>query len=623
MTGKTTTERREHFHRLIAQAEQSLKQNPRAYRRKLGMLAGLGYCYIFGVLFFTLMLIGLCVLGAIKSPVFLLLLIKKKLIIVLIGMLYVLIKALWVKLDAPKGYLLRRKEYPELYHEIDAIGQKLKAPRIHEIILNPEFNAAIAQTPRLGIFGWQKNTLILGLSLMLGLSREQFLAVVAHEFGHLSGNHSQFGGWIYRVRLSWMRIMDAFDAAGGWAHVIFGRFFDWYAPYFNAYSFALARSNEYEADALAAEVTSRQALVEALSQTQIAPGLMQKHYWSDIEHQVGRTENVNSGVYSSFFQRLREQPFARGEARELLERAIQEKTGHTDTHPAFRDRIRPYAKKIATPAPPAHSAAEELFGTKLPILLEDFDKEWAEQNREWWKHRHQYLRESKQELQALEQKQSGSALDGDELFKLAALTEEHRSDVDPLPYYQACLEKNPGAADGNYAVGRLLLNRDDPAGVAFLDHAMSNRHAVIPACELAYGYFKAKGDATRAEQYRLRAEKHIDLQNRAIAERADLYPKDEFLPAELGAAWIEHLKQQFQTINGVREAWICRKRVDVFPEEPIYLIVYRSKWGRSYKKMDQAIVRTLQMPAEYFVINKHGHHRKLAKKALKIATQIL
>ncbi len=163
---KTTTERREFLHKLIEEAEENMRRDPAAYRRKLGFLAGLGYIYVFGVLLLTVILIGLGVYGALYSSGFMLLLIKTKLIIVLPIVIFVLIKALWVRIDAPTGYFLNREDYPILYEEVDAVRKKLKAPKVHQILLTPDFNAAINQTPRLGILGWQKNTLILGLPLM-------------------------------------------------------------------------------------------------------------------------------------------------------------------------------------------------------------------------------------------------------------------------------------------------------------------------------------------------------------------------------------------------------------------------------------------------------------------------
>src|SRR5947208_2584067 len=83
--------------------------------------------------------------------------------------------------------------------------------------------------------------LLLGLPLMKSLTPAQFEAVLAHEFGHLAGGHGRVSNWIYRLRLSWARLLSALEGrkAGSW---LFLPFFNWYAPYFSAYSFPLARA---------------------------------------------------------------------------------------------------------------------------------------------------------------------------------------------------------------------------------------------------------------------------------------------------------------------------------------------------------------------------------------------
>jgi len=45
---------------------------------------------------------------------------------------------------------------------------------------------------------------------------------------------------------------------------IFEVFFDWYAPYFGAYSFVLARAREYEADRCSVEVVGKANAARAL-----------------------------------------------------------------------------------------------------------------------------------------------------------------------------------------------------------------------------------------------------------------------------------------------------------------------------------------------------------------------
>jgi hypothetical protein len=58
------------------------------------------------------------------------------------------------------GYQARRADFPALHAEVYALRRQLKAPAVQEIILTEEFNAAVAQRPRLGVLGWNRNTVI-------------------------------------------------------------------------------------------------------------------------------------------------------------------------------------------------------------------------------------------------------------------------------------------------------------------------------------------------------------------------------------------------------------------------------------------------------------------------------
>jgi Zn-dependent protease with chaperone function len=184
------------FIQLVHKAEQDAEQNIKSYRNKLLLFASLGYAVIFLILFSLVLLIGGTFGTAFVSSTLFLLLLKKKLIIVLAIVVWILLKAIWVRFEEPTGYVLEKKRFPKLFAAIDELRQQLDSQPIHQVILTPELNAAVVQTPRLGIFGWQKNTLIIGLELLLILSAEEMRAVLAHELGHLSGNHSRVKAWL-------------------------------------------------------------------------------------------------------------------------------------------------------------------------------------------------------------------------------------------------------------------------------------------------------------------------------------------------------------------------------------------------------------------------------------------
>ena len=72
-------------------------------------------------------------------------------------------------------------------------------------------------------------------------------------------------------------------------------FFEWYAPYFNAYSFVLARSNEYEADAMAARVTSPQDAAAALVAIELADIRIQRDFWPGLQRATTREPEPPTG----------------------------------------------------------------------------------------------------------------------------------------------------------------------------------------------------------------------------------------------------------------------------------------------------------------------------------------
>src|SRR6185503_13477577 len=116
-------------------------------------------------------------------------------------------RSMWVSIPIPDGKELSEDNAQPLLALISELREALNGPSVHHVLLSDEFNAGIVQIPRFGMFGWLQNYLIVGLPLLQALSPQEFRAVLAHEFGHLSGRHGKFSGWIYRQRESWIQIL--------------------------------------------------------------------------------------------------------------------------------------------------------------------------------------------------------------------------------------------------------------------------------------------------------------------------------------------------------------------------------------------------------------------------------
>jgi Zn-dependent protease with chaperone function len=486
---------------LVQRLEQDAAANPAGYRRKLGALAVLGYAYIAGTL---ILLIGGAVLVVWMATIGSAVLFLGKIGWALFALIYVVLRAMWVRLDPPQGRPLTRDECPELFRLIDDLRVKVKAPRAHRVLLTGDFNAAIVQHPRFGIFGGTRNYLILGLPLMQSLSQQEFQAVVAHEFGHLSGAHGRFGAWIYRLRTGWARLLVALQAHQHWGAALFTRFFDWYAPLFNAYSFVQARQQEYEADRMSVEAVGREPAASALLRVNTQGEFVSETFWPAIFRRADEDPVPTLSPFSMLGPSLKQRdPLVTPAG--WLTRALAQRTGYSDTHPCLTDRLKAIAVEPHAPAPVVSSAADALLGAAVDSLRQELDELWRSTVKQWWGKRHQYASESRARLATLERKAESESLSEDEHWDRARFTEEFVSSEAALPLYAQILERNPQHLGALWRRGQLLLARGDPQGIEpLLAAARIDRKLEQSVCASIAGFHRRQGRETVAKEYERR-----------------------------------------------------------------------------------------------------------------------
>src|SRR5205823_12256437 len=144
-----------------------------------------------------------------------------------------------------------------------------------------------------------------------------------------------------------------------------------WAPYFNAYSFVLARQHEYEADRLAADLAGGEHLARALVHTALRDAYLDRHYWPILSAELQTTALPPADSIARLTRALRE-PLPQDAGRQWLAEALARKTGLEDTHPSLSERLT--ALEVAPPPDggadlqPEPSAAEALLGAALPQL---------------------------------------------------------------------------------------------------------------------------------------------------------------------------------------------------------------------------------------------------------------
>ena len=95
------------------------------------------------------------------------------------------------------------------------------------------------------------------------------------------------------------------------------KFLRWYTPRFNAYTYALARAHEFEADRWAVRIAGLSVTGEAFINLWTRGMQMQEQFWHPLNQRACREAEVPSGVFESMFALLR-QPAAREDRRRWL-----------------------------------------------------------------------------------------------------------------------------------------------------------------------------------------------------------------------------------------------------------------------------------------------------------------
>ncbi len=616
---------------MISRLEEFAKANPRGYVVRVGLLASLGYVYLFTLLLVvvlgTLLIVTLMVVAPNAATI--------KLgavgIAILLGLAWAILKALWVRIEPPQGLELRREDVPVLFELIDELKTALRTSRLHHVLLTDEFNAGVAQRPRLGVLGWQENYLLLGLPLLQTLSPDEFRAVLAHEFGHLSGNHSRFGAWIYRVRQTWVRLFEQFERQGQTGTWAFTKFINWYAPFFDAYSFVLARANEYEADRCSARVAGAENAARALIRTQVFGRHIGEVYWPDVFRRANTEPSPPTDLFGDLAKSLRRGPTDLQTSKWLRE-ACLECTTRSNTHPCLTDRLLSLGQAttgdtpLVLPPPPVENAADYFLGPNLPNLQGQLEKSWREHVEPHWNERYKQAQDALKKLQLLETQSVEKPPTMEEKWERASLTMDLRGDDAALPLLREILAMDADHPPSNYLLGRILVDRNDVAGVAHLERAIAKEaDAVLGGLELLYGYYHRQGQHDSARECEDRAERHQEVLARANLERANVTAKDTFLPAQISSADTDALQRLLASYPEVAVGHLVRKQVSIFPEKPLFLlaVTIKSSWykfrsSEANQKIVNAIASQLKLPGQFLVFVPSDNLASLGKKIAQV-----
>ncbi len=381
--------------------------------------------------------------------------------------------------------------------------KKLKGPPIHHVVINDDYNAAISQRPRWGLFGGHTNYLILGLPYMLGVPPREMLATVAHEYGHLCGNHGKLSAWVYRQRRTFGALFEQVSDAAedNWVHKGIAGLLGKFMPYYNAHTFVLSRQNEYEADMTATELAGARANASGLVRDALLARWIHEEFWPRLFRQADTSGKPAFLPYSAMRTAFRAS-HAEWATQERLDAAWSEQSGLHDTHPALRDRVEAIGEAAALPDCVEVTAAEALLGSTAKVLIDEFDRTWWEKEKSGWQSRHQHVTRSQARLRELSRQPLNQMMLQD-LQEYAMLSVEFSAPQDAKALLEHLLRRGGGPFPrAEYHYGCLLLEEGSERGLEHLFTAASSDHRLVDAAARAgYAWLYRKHGEERAQDW--------------------------------------------------------------------------------------------------------------------------
>ena len=285
-----------------------------------------------------------------------------------------------------EGRSLAPAEAPALWALLDALRRELQCRPFDDVRVLMSFNAGVRELPRLGLFGWPRTILELGLPLMNVLTTDELRAVLAHELAHQSSRHARSGSRIYRLHRTWSNVFERMQqpAAGRFAVSIRSaamRFVNWYWPRLHARAMVLSRTHEFHADRVAAGIADGPTLVSALWKLECMGPWLTERFWVDVYQDADRLPEPPADIMDRLRRAVASPPASEDAAR-WMERGLSRTTGNDETHPAFRERAAALGvldedlRQRRFPAATGPPAAETLLGADLPAIEREAAGQW-------------------------------------------------------------------------------------------------------------------------------------------------------------------------------------------------------------------------------------------------------
>ncbi len=246
---------------------------------------------------------------------------------------------------------------------------------------------------------------------------------------------------------------------------MFERFFQWYAPYFEAYTFVLSRAHEYEADRCAVAASGKEHLACALIKLELRDRFINEEFWPELHGRADTQPEPPAEGFSELLQSLQD-PVPREKAELWFADMLTMRHRYDNSHPALVDRlvsmgytdIRTNANVESFVSADGQPRADQYLLAHLTAeFIEQQNKLWKEELAETWSARYEFVVEAEKALTELEEQANTTELTIEERWQRAELMSHKEGVAAAMPLVSEVLALTPDHCAANFALGEALL----------------------------------------------------------------------------------------------------------------------------------------------------------------------
>lgn len=492
---------RQKYEMLVWSMQGEAQDSPGPFGFKVLLISLCAYLILFGLL--AALLTGLFLVFSMAQERLFFKVLFVSWVIVVVPIVWLTLRMFFVSIPPPQGRKLEESDAPRLFGMISDVRSRLRGAPIYQVLITDEFNASISQCPRFGLFGGYRNYLVLGLPLLYALSEDEFRAVVAHEYGHIAGGHGKMSRWIYRQRSTFDVLYEHAQERreSNLPNGLIAVLLDWFAPYYNAYTFVLSRQDEYEADAVSRKMAGASMAASALTRIRLLSTWLHGDFWPKLYDQAKQHATPQIMPFSAM-RKLFAVTMDEWATKERLLGIWKADSDVYDTHPCLRERLEAMEQRAVMPGAVTTSAADAMLGKLTLTLARELDEGWWAAEKSKWQNYHKRYTRSSDRISELEQKPVAT-LSAPEAQELALLLVEFRT----MGAAKLVLEELIGRPGERYPkpiyyYGRVLLEEGDIRGLEYLEEVCRLSPAMGDDCARAgYQWLCTKRDETEAERW--------------------------------------------------------------------------------------------------------------------------